>query len=206
MADRRLLREPSDAVLMQRTARGDRDAFAHLYRRHQATIFRFARTMTGCHAAEEDIVQEVLIELMRDASKYDAARASLTTYLFGVARPLTRRRLLRERRFVVLDSSDAPEPLAGDSDDADAQMVQRRSLETLRRAILVLPSRYREVVVLCDLEETSYADAAAAVGCPVGTIRSRLHRARRMLATALAGGAGSKTHRATPAVRERCAV
>jgi len=204
MPDRGPRGEPPDADLMQRTAQGDRDAFAHLYRRHQATIFRFARLMTGCDAAAEDIVQEVFLALMRDASKYDAARASLTTYLFGVARHLTRRRLLRERRFVALDSSGAPEPLAGD--DAGAHLQQRRSMEELRRAILALPSRYREVVVLCDLEETSYADAAAAVGCPVGTIRSRLHRARQMLATALAAGAPSKTHRVTDAVRERCAV
>jgi RNA polymerase sigma-70 factor, ECF subfamily len=204
MPDRRPLREPSDADLMLRTARGDRDAFAHLYQRHQATIFRFARLMTGCDTAAEDVVQEVFLALMRDASKYDAARASLTTYLFGVARHLTRRRLLRERRFVAFDSSGAPEPLAGD--DVAAHLQRRRSLEELRRAILALPSRYREVVVLCDLEETSYADAAAAVGCPVGTIRSRLHRARQMLATALAAGVGSRGHRMAAAIRERCAV
>jgi RNA polymerase sigma-70 factor (ECF subfamily) len=203
MTGSRLGREPSDAELMRRTASGDRDAFASLYQRHQATIFRFARLMTGCDAAAEDVVQEVFLTLMRDASRYDATRASLTTYLFGVARHLTRRRLLRERRFVAFDSI-APEPAA--RDDLDAGMVRRRSAEELRRAILALPSRYREVVVLCDLEEMSYAGVAEAVGCPVGTIRSRLHRARQMLAAALAAGTGSRAERIASAVRVRCAV
>ncbi len=85
--------EPSDADLARRTANGDRDAFAHIYRKYQATIFRFARLMTGCNTAAEDVVQEVFLALMRDASNYSPDRASLSTYLYGVARNQTRRRL-----------------------------------------------------------------------------------------------------------------
>ena len=73
--------DPSDADLMRRTARGDRDAFGHIYRRYQATIFRFARLMTGCNTAAEDIVQEVFLALMRDASTYSPERASLLDLL-----------------------------------------------------------------------------------------------------------------------------
>ncbi|HEX5107871.1 MAG TPA: RNA polymerase sigma factor [Vicinamibacterales bacterium] len=198
----------SDADLVRRTSRGDRDAFALLYRRHQATIFRFARFMTGCDAAAEDVVQDVFLALMRDAARYDARRAALSTYLYGVARHLTRRRLLRERRFVALDALDgerAPEPPA--ADDLDADVLRRGAMRQLRRAILALPSRYREVVVLCDLEEVSYADAAATIGCPIGTIRSRLHRARQMLSHTLsANGTESRNDRVPAAARLRCAV
>ena len=108
MSDGTHRREPSDADLMRRTASGDREAFAHIYRKYQATIFRFARLMTGCNTAAEDIVQEVFLALMRDASKYSPERASLSTYLYGVARNQTRRRLLRERRFVALDGIRTP--------------------------------------------------------------------------------------------------
>jgi RNA polymerase sigma-70 factor, ECF subfamily len=60
-------------------------------------------------------------------------------------------------------------------------LTQKERIEALRRAVVTLPRRYREVVVLCDLEEVDYADAAAALGCPIGTVRSRLHRARGLL-------------------------
>src|SRR4029453_8294039 len=94
----------SDQALIQRTAAGDREAFATLYRRHQGAVYRFARLMTGSSAAAEDVVQEVFLALMNDAARYDARRAALTTYLFGIARRVTRRRLLRERRFIEMDA------------------------------------------------------------------------------------------------------
>lgn len=168
---------------MRRTAAGDREAFATLYRRHHAVVYRFARLMSGCPVVAEDVVQEVFLVVMRDASRYDARRSSLTTYLYGVARYHTRRRLLRERRFVAIDESDAviPEPLS--LDDVAASVDRELALQRLRRAILSLPSRYREVVIFCDLEGLSYGEAAATIGCAIGTIRSRLHRARQLLTT-----------------------
>ena len=66
--------DPDDADLMRRAAHGDRDAFAALYRRHQARVYRFARLMTGSSTAAEDIVQEVFLVVMRDAARYDPAR------------------------------------------------------------------------------------------------------------------------------------
>jgi len=66
-------------------------------------------------------------------------------------------------------------------DDPLLDLTRREGIDTLRRAVQALPRRYREVVVLCDLEEVDYADAAAALGCPIGTVRSRLHRARGLL-------------------------
>jgi RNA polymerase sigma-70 factor, ECF subfamily len=167
---------------MRRTAAGDRDAFAAVYRRHHTLVFRFARLMIGSTEAAEDVVQEVFLGLMRGAARYDPARSSLTTYLYGAARHHVRRRLLRERLFVSLDDT-APDlcranPTGGVTAD---ELSRQRDLRDLRRAILTLPPRYREVVVLCDLQDVSYADAAQAIGCVVGTVRSRLHRARQLL-------------------------
>jgi RNA polymerase sigma-70 factor (ECF subfamily) len=169
--------ELPDAVLMQRAAAGDREAFAAIYRRHSGTVYRFARLMTGCNATAEDVVQEAFLALMRDAWRYDPNRASLATYLYGVARYQTRRRLSRDRRFIGGVDVDA----AVDA-DVHAAIERQDDVDRLRRAILALPSRYREAVVLCDLQDVSYADAAATLGCAIGTVRSRLHRARAMLA------------------------
>jgi RNA polymerase sigma-70 factor (ECF subfamily) len=173
----------SDQALIQRTAAGDREAFATLYQRHQGTVYRFARLMTGSAPASEDVVQEVFLALMKDAARYDAGRAALTTYLFGMARRVTRRRLLRERRFVeLINAGDGAEDVAPNASEA---LERSDTLQRLRDAILSLPSRYREVVILCDLEGVTYETAAASIGCAIGTIRSRLHRARQLLATKL---------------------
>ena len=171
----------SDVDLMRRTAAGDRGAFETLYRTHQATVYRFARLMTGSTTIAEDIVQEVFLALMRDASRYDPARASLTTYLYGSARHHTRRRLLRDRFLVRLDDQ-ADLCLPSSSATVAEELIRQRDVQHLRRAIVRLPARYREVIVLCDLQDVSYNEAAAALGCAVGTIRSRLHRARNLLA------------------------
>jgi RNA polymerase sigma-70 factor (ECF subfamily) len=175
--------DESDRDLLRRTAAGDRDAFAAVYERHHAAVYRFARLMSGSAAIAEDVVQEVFLALMRNAAQYDAARAALLTYLYGVARRQTRRRLSRERRFVAFDADE--HRLPRDGDGPPAALERRDELIRLRRAILSLPSRYREVLVLCDLHDVSYADAAATVGCAVGTVRSRLHRARHLLAAKL---------------------
>src|SRR5688500_7591471 len=118
-------RAESDQALVERTAAGDREAFAALYRRHQGAVYRFARLMTGSPSAAEDIVQEVFLVLMKDAARYETERAALTTYLFGVARRVTRRRLLRERRFVDIGSSRG----ARWSVTADASAALERSEE-----------------------------------------------------------------------------
>lgn len=188
----------SDALLMRRTAAGDRDAFAALYRRHHASVYRFACLMTGSDGAAEDVVQEVFLTLMKDAGRFDPERAALTTYLFGIARHYTRRRLVRERRFVGIESAMAT---PGGADTA-AELDRASDLQRLRAAILSLPSRYREVIVLCDLEGVTYESAAATVRCAVGTIRSRLHRARQLLTVKM------RRERAPAASRAvmRCAV
>jgi RNA polymerase sigma-70 factor (ECF subfamily) len=185
---------------MRRTADGDRDAFATLYRRHGATVYRFARLMTGCDAAAEDVVQDAFLSLMRDAARYDPTRASLPTYLYGVARHQTRRRLRRDSRFVDLSACES----SGQSEEATdpaGHLARAENLRLLRQAILGLPSRYREVIVLCDLQDVSYADAAAVLACAIGTVRSRLHRGRHLLAEKMLRAQLPATHSTM-----RCAV
>ncbi len=189
-----------DIDLMRRTAAGDRDAFEALYRMHHATVYRFARLMTGSTTTAEDIVQEVFLALMRDASRYDPARASLTTYLYGSARHHTRRRLLRDRFLVRLeDQADLCLPAAAAT--AAEDLIRQRDVQHVRRAIVRLPARYREVIVLCDLQDVSYADAAHALGCAIGTVRSRLHRARHLLADKLLRGVACVDMARRPTVR-----
>jgi RNA polymerase sigma-70 factor (ECF subfamily) len=195
--------EPTDRDLIGRTAAGDREAFAELYRRHHAAVYRFARSMTGSGSMAEDVVQEVFLVLMRNASRYDATRSTLSTYLYGVARHHTRRRLSRERRFVTLEDR-AVESSEALRECMSAEVEHRHELRRLRWAIVSLPSRYREVIVLCDLHDVTYADAAATIGCAVGTVRSRLHRARLLLGTKMRRAAVENGGAAGAAVR--CAV
>jgi RNA polymerase sigma-70 factor (ECF subfamily) len=93
------------------------------------------------------------------------------------------RHLERGRLDVTLESDleATALPELAVNDDPLVELTHRERLEALRRAVLALPRRYREVVVLCDLEEVDYAEAAVVLGCPIGTVRSRLHRARALL-------------------------
>jgi RNA polymerase sigma-70 factor (ECF subfamily) len=183
-------RVPDDELLRQATA-GDARAFAELFRRRHPDVFRFALHLTGSVATAEDVVQDVFMVVVRDGARYDAGRATVAAWLCGIARNLVRQRLERDRRFTPVDFADDGEPSAVDSVALDplAGLLRAERIETVRRAVRVLPLPYREAVVLCDLQEMSYEDAAGALGCPVGTVRSRLHRARTMLAARLADSA-----------------
>jgi RNA polymerase sigma-70 factor (ECF subfamily) len=92
------------------------------------------------------------------------------------------RRLERDRPYVAIP--DEPETDAAQwttPEDTLGDLTRNETIESIRQAVLALPSNFREVVVLCDLHEMSYNEAASALGCAVGTVRSRLHRARAML-------------------------
>jgi RNA polymerase sigma-70 factor (ECF subfamily) len=177
------IRQETDEDLLIRLRRGDEAAFLALYRKRQAALYRFALQMSGSAAVAEDITQEVFLALLRGECGFNPERGSLSGYLFGIARKLALRQMERGRVDVALesDAQDADLPELAVNDDTLADLTHREGIEALRRAVSALPRRYREVVVLCDLEEVDYADAAAALGCPIGTVRSRLHRARALL-------------------------
>jgi len=172
-----------DEELLARIRGGDEEAFLSLYRRRQASIYRFALHMSGGREVAEDITQEVFMALLRDQCGFDAGRGTLSGYLFGIARKLVLRHLERGRLDTALDEAAESACLPGPAAAGDplVDLTYRERIDSLRRAVETLPRRYREVVVLCDLEEMDYADAAVVLDCPIGTVRSRLHRARAML-------------------------
>jgi RNA polymerase sigma-70 factor, ECF subfamily len=169
-----------DGELLERMVSGDREAFAALYRRRQAGVYRFALQMSGSEALAEDVVQEVFLTLVRAGAAYDPACGPVTAFLYGIARNHVRRGIGRGWHG---SAENAPEPLAADQPEID--LARRETIASVRAAVLALPMRYREVVVLCELEEMDCREAAEVLGCAVGTVKSRLHRARRMLARRL---------------------
>jgi RNA polymerase sigma-70 factor (ECF subfamily) len=177
--------QPSDSKLLQSMLAGDEEAFAALYRRWQRGIYRFAFQMCGSQAVAEDVTQEVFMVLIREGYRFDPARGSLNAFLMGVARNHVLRRLRRERSYVAIEGdseSDVNQKHAALTNAGPLdELARTETIELVRGAVLVLPERYREVVVLCDLEEMSYAEAAEILGCAIGTVRSRLHRGRALL-------------------------
>ena len=169
--------EPSDEILLSRMTGGSEEAFTALYRRRQAAIYRFALQMSGNAAIAEDVAQETFLALIRQGARFEAHKGSLVSYLYGIARNHVLKRL-----DPVLSPEDCESESEGQIFD---DLSRRQTVDQVRNAVLSLPAQYREVVVLCDLQEASYEDAAAALQCPVGTIRSRLSRARGLLAQKL---------------------
>jgi RNA polymerase sigma-70 factor, ECF subfamily len=203
-ADRRnqlMLESPShsDGDLLRLLSEGNEKAFLEFYRRHQGVVYRFALQMSGKTEIAEEVTQDVFFVVINSAKRYDSERGSVLAFLYGIARNFVLRALERERPYLtILDdpAGDYAGRLAGEvaaEQDIFGDLAQNERIETLRKAVLALPPAYREVVVLCDLHERDYAEAASALGCAIGTVRSRLHRARALLAEKMRAG-------------ERCAV
>jgi RNA polymerase sigma-70 factor (ECF subfamily) len=174
------VRESSDGQLAERFRNGDREAFSAIYQRHHGAIFRFALYLTGDRERAGEITQEVFVWLVHHPAAFDPERGELAAFLGGVARQMVRKRRRDEQRWLPLSENAmgaAPPAEIADSEDA----------AELWRAIATLPERYREAVILCDMEEMSNEQAAQALGCAVGTIWSRLHRAHELLQRKLAG-------------------
>jgi RNA polymerase sigma-70 factor (ECF subfamily) len=182
----------SDETLLRLAMAGDEEAFTRLYRRLRGVVYRFARQMSGSSNVAEDVTQEVFLILLRKAELYDSQRGSLSTYLVRIARNEILRRLDRDRAYIALaDESAAPDKKPDENlivrSNPLGNLMRDEEIESVRQAVLALPLHYREVVVLCELEEMSYGEAAALLGCAIGTVRSRLHRARALLKRRLRG-------------------
>jgi len=173
---------PGDRELLEQALAGIEDAFTALYRRRQGGVYRFALQMTGSVAIAEDVTQETFLALLLHGNRYDESRGTLAAFLIGIARNLVLRRLDRKSRIEM----EITEEWAGPEDVLE-DLTRRESIEQVRTAVLSLPPVFREPVVLCDLQDATYEEAASALACPVGTVRSRLNRARAMLARKLRG-------------------
>jgi RNA polymerase sigma-70 factor, ECF subfamily len=196
--------EPAERARLQRAVDGDADAFADIYRQYQNIVYRFGCAMTGSEAAAEDITQETFVALFRDLARYDPARASFTTYLYGIVRNLSRERLRRDRRFLSLDVLGAGSARTSYVSDPSASLEGAELAAQVRQALRRLPARYRELIVLCDLHGMSYADAGVVAEISIPAVRSRLHRGRQLLRRQLVRVAGGAPRGAI--TTEGCAI
>jgi RNA polymerase sigma-70 factor (ECF subfamily) len=182
MADTEPSDEGIDTQLLAKIAAGDEQAFIELYRRRHEDVYRFAFAMAKSRSFAQDVMQEVFLNVLENASRFDAAKGTVRAWLFGCARYVTLDRLRLERRWT---DEMPPDGIAFDSDE---RLLADQRVERLHAALARLPIEYREALVLCELHELSYAEAAAVLGCPVGTVRSRLHRGRALLTAMLEEG------------------
>jgi RNA polymerase sigma-70 factor (ECF subfamily) len=222
--------ETRDVELLRRLKAGDDDAFLEFYRRHQAGLYRYALHMSGRPQAAADVVQETFLTLIRQSGKFDQEKGTPAAFLFGIARNHLRKLHDKEGRYVPLSDelismlssggnldsgrSKGNGYLEGNSPAISAAMsgqvetiqdgLERAEIaDLLREAILTLPDHYREPITLCDLEGKSYGEAAALLDCPVGTVRSRLNRARSILLDKLRPARmGARTLGARPGGKE----
>jgi RNA polymerase sigma-70 factor (ECF subfamily) len=168
-----------DRGLIAEIALGGERAFVELYRRRHNDVYRFAFAMAKSRSFAQDVTQEVFLNVLENAGRFDSAKGSVRAWLFGCARYVTLDRLRLERRW-----SDEI-PAAAAPFDGDERLLAEQRAERLHAAIAKLPVEYREALVLFELQELTYAETAVVLECPVGTVRSRLHRARALLAAML---------------------
>ena len=165
---------------------GNTAAFETLYDRRQGGVYRYVLRMTGSESLAEDVTQDVFLALIKDSGQYDDARGTVRSYLYGMARHRVLRRLDRERTMVSIEARQEEDDGAMDrhltaSDDPFSDLARNEIVDLVRQAVLSLPVNFREVIVLCHLHEMNYAEVAEVIACPVGTVRSRLSRARTLL-------------------------
>ena len=175
----------TDEKLLQRAGRGDEAAFLALYERHRDTVFRFAYRMLGSAALAEEIAHDCFLSLVRRPEAFDPTRASLRTYLYAAARNLSSKHLRRHGGESSVDELE-DEPAAAEHEGPLRRLLDAELSEEVRKAVMALPDLQREVIVLVEFEELPLAETAAVVGADVGTVKSRLHRARRRLRRTLA--------------------
>jgi RNA polymerase sigma factor (sigma-70 family) len=168
-----------DAALLCRAAAGDEAAFSQLFARYQRQIYLYAERVCGC-ASGDDIVQDTFLAVLRPSGRFDPAKGTVPGYLFGIARHHVIRRLAKQGT-TLAEPPDAGMNAIAPEDTPLDRIARERTIDVVRQAVQALPPAYREVVALCDLQEMDYATVAQIVQCPIGTVRSRLHRARALL-------------------------
>lgn len=179
----------SDALLLKRALAGEEAAFLVLYERLKGGIFGYAFYMTNSRTVAEEVAQEVFILLLREGGGYREERGDVGAFAFGIARNFIRRIERRESRYEPIPADDSvtrlPHGLISEPESVARELIRNEVTARVQAAIRSLPDHYRQAVVLCDLCELSYDQAASRLHCAVGTIRSRLNRAHAILAEKL---------------------
>lgn len=175
----------TDAELMAGTKTGDRDAFARLVERHADSLVSYLARLTGSPDTAEDLAQETFLRLYRTADRYRET-GYFQAYLYRIATNLAkseRRRRLRWRSLHPLLAASTPERVEA---SASRRLLGRELGQALERAIAALSPKLRAPILLHEVEGLPVAEVARALGCRPGTVKSRLHRARKRLERALA--------------------
>jgi RNA polymerase sigma-70 factor (ECF subfamily) len=187
--------QESDIDLYRAAGRGSEEALAALYRRHGSLVYRFSLRMCQDAWAAEEVTQEVFLALLRQPDRFDPERAALPTWLCGIARRQVWKYLERNRRSpgvdVEIDLEENGFEVESTDDDPSVVLSRKEAVATVRQGLDELPPHMKEVIVLCEFEEMTYEDAAAVLNIPIGTVRSRLHRAKAGLAQLLRADAVS---------------
>jgi RNA polymerase sigma-70 factor, ECF subfamily len=174
-----------EAELLVKASRGDEAAFLVLYERHRTPVFRFACRLLGSAPLAEDVTHDCFVSVMRKPELYQPELASLRTYLCAAARNLAFKQLKRRGHETTVE--DPPEPPTTNATPEPLQRVlDGEVVEHVRQAVETLPPLQREAVILFEYHEMSLADIALVAETDVGTIKSRLHRARQRLKRTLA--------------------
>jgi RNA polymerase sigma-70 factor (ECF subfamily) len=179
----------SESQLLRLAVAGNEEAFAALYERLKSNVYRFALHMTGSASLADDVTQDAFITLMEEGGKFDESKGEVLSFLLGIARNFVRRAYRSASRIAPLvtenEQGEEVELALESGQDTIADVLRGETVDLVREAVQSLPPHYREVVVLCDLCEMSYAEASAQLDCNLGTIRSRLNRAHNLLAKKL---------------------
>jgi RNA polymerase sigma-70 factor, ECF subfamily len=188
--------ESSDADLWERSQSGEIDAFGLLFERHAKKIYNYCFRRIGDQATAHDLLSIVFLEAWRRKDK-DLPEDKVLPWLYGIATHVVRHQRRSERRFAAamsrLPTSEAEPDFTGDADERlDYERQAKHAIGLLR----ALPDREQDAFVLCEGMELTYEDVAVALGVPVGTVRSRLSRARARLRE-LDPGSGHKQGEST---------
>jgi RNA polymerase sigma-70 factor (ECF subfamily) len=170
----------NDQKLVAKAAAGDESAFHELFDDHHAALFRFAYRLSGSVDAAEDITQDCFLRLIEQA-RFDPSRGSLRQYLYGTVRNLARQRWQAANREVSWEDESTEEPHVL-PDSVFAAEVS----DAVQAALDLLPPLQREAIALFEFEELSLEETAAVAHVDIGTVKSRLHRARERLRRSLA--------------------
>ena len=176
----------TDAEIFRRSIR-DPDAFREIFERHAAAVHAYARKRIGVTAGEE-ILAQTFLTAFEKRTRFDTSYASARPWLLGIATNLIRHHLREEREHLTALRRIGPERSAAPIED-DARLDADRMRPTLIDALLALTDDDRETFLLLALGQLTYEEVASALTIPIGTVRSRIHRARSHLRERIPGWA-----------------
>jgi len=165
---------PTDEDLLMAVAQGDREAIGRLYDRHQGTMYGLAVRITNDAGLAQDAVQEAMLGVWRNASRFDASRAKARTWMLALVHHRAIDAIRRRRASVALPEPDVPPPAALVVPDIWDDVVGRLDAVALRAALGRVPIAQREVLELAYFAGRTQQEIATQVGIPLGTVKSRV--------------------------------